>query len=410
MSEITFETVQQVVSTAIQQKNVSLFTGAGFTRALYPDSPTWGQLLTRIWDSLNDDIKKVPDQTFDSFKSDGKSFYRIANEMAEALVEQPKGGGPREFIKTLVARQLPNKKNVDPALLEEWRTILTILSPCICVTTNFDLILEALIDRSTTCCLRNPVTHAGGAIPVYHLHGSTDHPQDIVLFEEDSIDTMLPFSYASIKIPSLFYEHVTIMLGYGLGDANVSYFLGLSHFLSDKIKADRKLVLINWSPTADHNTVQERGRLLVVQSRDILQTMKDLLTDPLFGQIKTKVASVEKSLSDYWNTNVQRDQSVIWTNCAEFLKTALLDLDKAFSHPAIPVKHLIPVYARWIDEALSHCGFQFGMSFEGQRVWEAWVGRVMLKNLDLWTMLAEQASARDLQALKTAMTTEIAPG
>ncbi len=100
---------------------------------------------------------------------------------------------------------------------------------------------------------------------------------DLVIFEDEAFDTMMPYSYPSLNIPSVFYEYLTLMFGYGLGDANVSYFLGLAKHLKIRGGGTGKVVFLNWAENnSKHHQVIDRDNFLVVETKDILTTLQFL--------------------------------------------------------------------------------------------------------------------------------------
>ncbi|RYZ89769.1 MAG: hypothetical protein EOP04_05890 [Proteobacteria bacterium] len=403
MSATDFQDVVDSVTSAVKEKRIALFTGSGFTKALHAASPDWGQLLERVWLSLDDEAKLDPKKPFSDFLGNGKSYYRVADEMAEALKSETKTDDGESFLKSRIAKELPKIDNVSMVIQVEWRKILSVLNPSICMTTNYDLILEKLVSHSKTCGGSIPVTHAGETVPVYHMHGSVLNHQEIVIFESDSINTMLPNSYASIKIPSIFYEYVTIMLGYGLSDSNVSYFLGLSRFLGTTVSDRHKLILVNYKANGAHNAVTSKSGMVVVESSDIKETMRDLLRDCLMEEINKKVQELEDGYHGHWFGKVQPDQSVNWDECADFLTHVLNELEAALRADVAIFRFMMPTYAKWLNEALGWCGHSFGMSYEGQRRWSAWLGTAKMRNKELLRTLEKEADQKDLKALKVSL-------
>lgn len=225
---INIEEVREMTSAAVRQRKIALFTGAGFTKELIPDAPTWEGLLKKVWSKACDELVTVDRTQINTMPAYGKSWYKVADQMADALGQS----NSKEILKSFAEKVIPVYSDVDTLKVRNWRKVFNRLKPSIAITTNYDLILEQLLGDGKTFCNRFPVTHSGDHIPVYHIHGSTMNPMDLVIFEDEAFDTMMPYSYPSLKIPSVFYEYLTLMFGYGLGDANVLYFLGLAKHLT----------------------------------------------------------------------------------------------------------------------------------------------------------------------------------
>jgi hypothetical protein len=89
------------------------------------------------------------------------------------------------------------------------------------VTTNYDLVLESLLDNAESLLASQPFVARYGGLPVYHLHGHRHFPDSIRITEEDYVRMVGPLDYQRLKLPLLMLESTTLILGYALGDMNV---------------------------------------------------------------------------------------------------------------------------------------------------------------------------------------------
>ena len=89
------------------------------------------------------------------------------------------------------------------------------------ITTNYDLILEHLLNDATTVMPNQPLVPNAEHVPIYHLHGHRLEPSSIKITEEDYVGLLAPLDYQKMKLPLLLLESTTLMLGYARGDINV---------------------------------------------------------------------------------------------------------------------------------------------------------------------------------------------
>ncbi len=116
----------------------------------------------------------------------------------------------------------------DPSIAVKLRAALESIKPSWIVTTNYDLILEALIEDSESVVPPSPLVPNASRPPIYHLHGHRHSPGTIRITEEDYVGLLGPIDYQRLKLPLLFFESATLMLGYALGDINVRAAIGWS--------------------------------------------------------------------------------------------------------------------------------------------------------------------------------------
>jgi len=109
----------------------------------------------------------------------------------------------------------------DESAKPEFDQGLNTAGPSWIVTTNYDLILESLIDRSESVLPTEALFPNMERVPIYHLHGHRHYQDSIKVTEEDYVGLLAPLDYQRLKLPLLFAESTTLMLGYALGDINV---------------------------------------------------------------------------------------------------------------------------------------------------------------------------------------------
>jgi hypothetical protein len=98
---------------------------------------------------------------------------------------------------------------------------LSRLRPAWIITTNYDLVLEGILDAAVSVLPDQPLVPNTDRVPVYHLHGHRLTPSSIKITEEDYVGLIGPIDYQRLKLPLILLESTTLMLGYALGDINV---------------------------------------------------------------------------------------------------------------------------------------------------------------------------------------------
>lgn len=202
---------------------LGLFVGSGFSKAATVGrAPSFEQLLRSVAERLGSspDFDKDPGCRL-------KSLSQIASKLLrDVTVAKGPSGKPgdafREVIATL-CNLVP-----DPSVAVKMRAALQSIRPSWIVTTNYDLILEALIEDSESVIPPSPLVPNASRPPIYHLHGHRHSPSTIKITEEDYVGLLGPIDYQRLKLPLLFFESATVMLGYALGDINVRAAIGWS--------------------------------------------------------------------------------------------------------------------------------------------------------------------------------------
>ena len=149
-----------------------------------------------------------------------KSLPQIASQILadfKARVHMPERADEqfREHIADLC--------NVSPTetQIAELTPVLDRLEPSWVITTNYDLVLETLMEWAVSVLPDQPLVANAKRTPIYHLHGNRLNPASITVTEEDYVKLLAPIDYPRLKLPLVLFESMTLMLGYALGDINV---------------------------------------------------------------------------------------------------------------------------------------------------------------------------------------------
>jgi hypothetical protein len=99
---------------------------------------------------------------------------------------------------------------------------LRAIRPHAVITTNYDNMLESIFQGYEAIVGKQVLRYNLNAYgEVYHIHGSVDEPQTIVINKEDYDRWSRESKYFAAKLLTYFAEHPVIIFGYSLADTNV---------------------------------------------------------------------------------------------------------------------------------------------------------------------------------------------
>ena len=211
--------------------NIGFFVGTGFSMAINSKTSNFENLVRHIYNTPKiDDDKEFPDYDKDRLehpeKFIGKSFPQLVEEM-----EKDKG---RDLVLKVVVDQCSisvgnkafNKRNMEEVAnddneIKKVKHAFLSISPQWAITTNYDLVLEQLVEGSKTIGPRDFLPVSAKKIPIFHIHGHIREPENIVISEKDYTDFLSCNEYRRQKLSSLLAESTVVFMGYSLGDINV---------------------------------------------------------------------------------------------------------------------------------------------------------------------------------------------
>ncbi|EGI71568.1 SIR2 family protein [Pseudoalteromonas distincta] len=208
MSEI-FE-----IAYAAATNRLCFFTGTGFSKAVTNNgAPSWQGLLENLCDLLPD-TEMLRGSLFPDGKSSPLSLEEIAQVISIKLTAENKSIH-EETAKLIEAIKL-GKDNEQVAKFFSERQFRV-------VTTNYDKLAEELTGKSECQSLAPglPIPRSSANVKVYHVHGSIDSPDNMVITSEDYFKFINGDSYFSRKLSTVLHENTVIILGYSLGDTNL---------------------------------------------------------------------------------------------------------------------------------------------------------------------------------------------
>jgi hypothetical protein len=218
--EPTRKEVLTFVASSASYGNLGLFVGAGFSKAVLNETLTdkialsWGELLKKAAKKMHVD--------YASIGKTGASYPEIASAICadrSKSKDEPFATSLRQ-LKSEIARL--TSWYPSPEQRTKYSAYLQAFSPSWIVTTNYDLLIEALLTGTSIPLGPNDSLSARrGFVPVFHLHGVRTNPKEIIIAQEDYITLFRPSEYRQMKLALTIKESTTLFLGYGLGDVNV---------------------------------------------------------------------------------------------------------------------------------------------------------------------------------------------
>ena len=208
MSEI-FE-----IAYAAATNRLCLFTGTGFSKAVTENNvPSWQGLLEKLCDLLPDSVE-LKKSLFPDDKPSPLTLEEIAQVISIKLSSKGKNIH-EETAKLFENIELCGNNGGISKFFSERKFRV--------VTTNYDKLAENLTGESECQSLAPglPIPRASANVKVYHVHGSIDSPDNMVLTSEDYFKFINGDSYFSRKLSTVLHENTVVILGYSLGDTNL---------------------------------------------------------------------------------------------------------------------------------------------------------------------------------------------
>lgn len=202
------------IAYAAVSNRLCLFTGTGFSKAVTEDkAPGWQALLEAMCD-LTDDPIALKDALFPTSTPKSLSLEEAAQVVSIELLKKNKS------IHAEIARSIGAI-----TLKGDYAPISNFLSSrqLKVVTTNYDKLVERLIGEKECHSLTPglPIPRSPSRAEVYHVHGSIDSPENMVVTSDDYFKFLNSESYFSRKLSTVLHENTVVILGYSLGDTNL---------------------------------------------------------------------------------------------------------------------------------------------------------------------------------------------
>ena len=202
------------IAYAAATNRLCFFTGTGFSKAVTNnEAPSWQSLLEDLCDLLPDS-NSLKESLFPDGKRSPLSLEEIAQVISIKLAVTNKSIY-EETAKLIGDIELSGDNEQIAKFFSERQFRV--------VTTNYDKLAEELTGESESQSLAPglPIPRSSANVKVYHVHGSIDSPDNMVITSEDYFRFINGDSYFSRKLSTVLHENTVVILGYSLGDTNL---------------------------------------------------------------------------------------------------------------------------------------------------------------------------------------------
>ncbi|MBO6920557.1 MAG: SIR2 family protein [Rhizobiaceae bacterium] len=195
------------IAHAAVSNRLCFFTGTGFSKAITNgEAPSWKELLENLCLPL-EDADLIKESLFPENSDSPLSLEEAAHIIGIKLLQIDKRihSETAEIIGQLELKG--NNDEVSKFLSEHTFTV---------VTTNYDKLIEKISGLGDCQSLTPglPVPRSEKRVKVYHIHGSVDSPENMILTAEDYFKFTSQESYFSRKLSTMIHENAVVILGY----------------------------------------------------------------------------------------------------------------------------------------------------------------------------------------------------
>jgi NAD-dependent SIR2 family protein deacetylase len=232
------------IAFAAATHRLCLFTGTGFSKAVTENrAPSWQELLQNVCDVVPNgaDLKTA------LFPAGGKNPLDL--EEAAQVISLELIGNNKNIYDEIACQISTLKPSGDNRIIEKFLRGNQLRI----VTTNYDKLAETLSEPASSHSITpgNPIPRAHADVEVFHVHGSVDVPESMVVTSDNYFKFMNGESYFSRKLSTMLHENTVVILGYSLGDTNLkniineyrgfarNHVIGGSLFLVSRNKVDQ---------------------------------------------------------------------------------------------------------------------------------------------------------------------------
>ena len=280
---------------------LGLFAGTGLSKAATSGAaPGFEELLKQAAErlGLSSDFESLP------FRR--KSLPQVASALVGQIRDSGYPADPAERLRQAIADLCAFAP--DPSVEKRLGGALRAVQPGWIITTNYDLVLEALIEDAEGTLPTQPLVARPDRVPIYHLHGHRHEPSSIRVTEEDYVTLLAPIDYQRLKLPLLLIESATLMLGYSLGDINVRSAMEWSRSFrgssSLRLHPYQGIVVqALWTPSPCADPYTGSNDEFIVEISDVTAFLEELAIARLRidGSIRQTTADIHQFLSDTTN-------------------------------------------------------------------------------------------------------------
>ena len=234
------------IAYAAASGQLCLFTGTGFSKAVTDnEAPSWQGLLETVCNQGPDPASLKAGL----FPDDGKNILSLEEAAQVIAIELAKVDKSihQEIAARIRELSVKGKINAIQDFLSK-RTFKVI-------TTNYDKLIETISGARDCHSLTPglPIPRSPSRVKIYHVHGSVDSPENMVVTSDDYFRFINGESYFSRKLSTVLHENTVVIIGYSLGDTNLkaiisdykgfsrNHVIGSNIFLISRSKVDQHI-------------------------------------------------------------------------------------------------------------------------------------------------------------------------
>jgi hypothetical protein len=233
------------IAYAAASNSLCLFTGTGFSKAVTNNAaPSWKSMLESLCD-LTENPFDIQSALFPVEGNKPLSLEEAAQVISIELLKSGKNLN-EEIAKIIKSLKLVGDNSDVSNFLS--RNSLRI------VTTNYDKLAEELVGgkncHAATPGLPIPRSHA--RVMIYHIHGSIDSPENMIVTSDNYFKFINNESYFSRKLSTILHENTVVILGYSLGDTNLKAILSDYRVFSRNCTSSSNIFFVSRSAVNQH--------------------------------------------------------------------------------------------------------------------------------------------------------------
>lgn len=194
------------IAFAAVSNRLCLFTGTGFSKAVTNNTaPSWQGLLEEIC-NLCSNPKEIKDSLFPASGKNPLSLDEAAQVLEIELLKLNKNIHI-EIANLIKKIKLEGDNSKISSFLQSHSFRV--------ITTNYDKLIEELTGSEKCQSLTPglPIPRSSSDVKVYHVHGSTDSPNNMVVTSDDYFKFLNTDSYFSKKLSTILHENTVVILG-----------------------------------------------------------------------------------------------------------------------------------------------------------------------------------------------------
>lgn len=202
------------IAYAAASNRLCLFTGTGFSKAVSNnEAPSWQDLLDSICD-ITPDPARLKSALFPVGGKNLLSLEEAAQVISIELLKIDKN-----IHEEIAARIRPLILKGDNSAIADFLSKRSFRV----VTTNYDKLLETLSGEADCHSITPglPIPRSESRVKIYHVHGSIDSAENMVVTSDDYFKFISVESYFSRKLSTVLHENTVVILGYSLADTNL---------------------------------------------------------------------------------------------------------------------------------------------------------------------------------------------